>query len=1639
MSVSQLVDWLRQWVATATGQPLDQISAERPMEEFGLSSRDAVALSGEVEELLGITLSATVAYENPTIGALAKRIIEGPPPSTDTDSDTLEERPRPIGHVDIAIVGLATRFPGGASTPEQMWTLLAEGRNAVTDLPAGRWDEYSGDPVIAAALASTPTFGGYLDDVKGFDHEFWAMSPLEVENVDPQQRIALELTWEALENARIPASGLKGRQVGVFIGSSANDYSLLTASDPTTAHYYALTGTASSIIPNRVSYTFDFRGPSVSVDTACSSSLVAIHQAVQSLRLGESDMAIAGGVNMLLTPAATLGFGQIEGVLAPDGRIKAFSSDANGIVRGEGGGLVVLKRLDEAEAAGDQILGVIKGSAVNSDGRSNGLTAPNPEAQVAVLRAAYRDAGIAPSQVDYVEAHGTGTLLGDPIEADALGRVLGRGRDEMLPTLLGSAKTNFGHLESAAGAAALIKVLLSFQHDLIPATINFAGPNPYIQFDDAKLEVVDEIREWPRYSGKATAGVSGFGFGGTNAHIVVQEYVPDARPEPGPSDIPVLADGPYIFPLSGGLPSRRRLAAKKLLEWLEDGAGQDVDLASLARSLAKRNHGRSRAAVVAANRDDLLAGVRAIAEGKPRPGVFSSDAPAADGPVWVFSGFGSQHAGMGRALYESSPVFAARIDEIDALLIDEAGHSVKDMFFDESFRYQVETAQLAIFAIQVALAATLREAGARPAAVLGHSLGEVAAAAVSGGLSVEDAARVITARARLMGETEAAVTDDNIRRMALVEYSADELAAMRDEYPAVEICVYSAPTQTVIGGPDAEVQAIVARAEAEQKLGRVLDTKGAGHTAQMDPILGELTAEIMGIDARPLECAVASSVHEGTVFPRGHAPIHGEDYWTKNMRYTVFFTNAVQNTVSAGHTTFVELAPHPVALMSVAASAFASGLVEPQLIYTQNRKEDSAATLAGAVAQLYVHGHPVALDRMVAPGPYAEPPRTAWLRREHWTAARASSGGDQRMPGAHVALPDGQHVWEVQAQAVNDIDALIQAAAREVLSDVTLGAVIYHAGLPSSGTLTTMMHPHPGGASLRVFGRQGEDFALLADGVVTAGGPLSAPETFARPGSTEPVARATAAADEPTELPGQAPEKWDPASGEPVRERLTRIIAEAMGYAAEDLPAEISLVELGLDSLMAVRIKNRVEHEFSIPQLQIQALRDASLDDVEKYLVYAIENPDKVAEVAAQQQTGAAPVDVATIAEATPGEAPSEEATADSAPSEAADASRDDASAAPGEAPSQATDQRSVTEAAGLDVPPRDAAERLAFAQWATITGKSAGGIFNPLPAIDDATANRLAERLSERAGGEITVEQLRAAPNLERLADLVRDHLEGDVGLVRTLRPRKDGSTRVPVFVFHPAGGSTVVYEPLTKRLPADVPVYGFERIDGPLEERVDHYLPALREIQPRGPYVLAGWSFGGALAYTMAHRLRAEGEEVALLGLLDTVFPSEPIPDTPEEIELRWKRFADFAKVNYGFEPELPIDKLVTTDDAGQIRIMLDQLKGTNHTISGGIIEHQRASYLDNRAAWKLQPRDYDGAVVLYKAERMHDGAVQLEPRFANIAPDGGWGHVAQRLEVVQLTGDHLGVVDEPVIARVAEHLSGKLDEIEAHRSPE
>ena len=1764
-TVAELREYLRNWIADATGQNADAIDESAPMVELGLSSRDAVAMASDIEDLTGVTLTATVAFRHPTIESLAAVIVEGEPEDNEAESSDSFDWTRASdvdsAEIDVAIVGIGTRFPGDLNTPDEMWQALLDGRDAITDLPEGRWEEFLGEPRIAERVAKARTRGGYLSDIKGFDAEFFALSKMEADNIDPQQRMALELTWEALEHARIPASSLRGSSVGVYVGSSTNDYSMLSVSDPAAAHPYAITGTASSIIANRVSYFFDFRGPSMAIDTACSSSLVAVHEGVRALRARDADVVLAGGVNALITPMVTVGFDEVGGVLAPDGRIKSFSQDADGYARSEGGGMLVLKRVADARRDGDDIIAVISGSAVNHDGRSNGLLAPNPDAQAEVLRKAYKDAGVDPRTVDYVEAHGTGTILGDPIEADALGRVLGKGRAADKPALLGAVKSNVGHLESAAGAASLAKVALSLRNDKLPPSINYTGPNPYIDFEKINIKVNDTTSDWPRYSGHAIAGVSGFGFGGANAHLVVREVLPSDLVEPEPEietvavqakseaeatyvggvrmdeygefsdddddddgldvravavdaepELPGLTDEALrlleiareeldageqptpVVPLavSGFLTSRKRATAAELADWIDSPEGRAASLESIGRSLSRRNHGRSRAVVLAHDHDEAVKGLRALAEGRQTPLVLAADGPVSNGPVWVLAGFGAQHRKMGKSLYLRDEIFAQWINEVDALVQDELGYSVVELILDDSQDYGIETTQTVIFAIQVALGELLKAHGAKPGALVGQSLGEAAAAYFSGGLSLVDATRTICSRAHLMGEGEAMLFGEYIRLMALVEYSPDEISSVFSDFPDLEVCVFAAPTQTVIGGPPDQVDAIIARAESEGKFARKFQTKGASHTQQMDPLLGELAAELQGIEALPLQVPYFSTVHEGGFLRAGSEPIHDVDYWKKGLRHSVYFTHGIRNAVDNGHTTFLELAPNPVALMQVGLTTASAGLHDAQLIATLARKQDEVDSMTTAMAQLFVSGHDLdfrtLFSRATSAADYADIPPTRFKRKPHWLDVRFSADGSTILPGAHVAMPDGRHVWEYAPRAATDLAALVKAAATAVLPDAKLTGYEQRAVPADDARLVTTLTRHPGGATVQVHARIDESFTLVYDAIVTRGGQATALPTAVGAGA------AISEAAVPQAAPVEEPEddaailhdsltagagiaagfaKWSPDTGETIAQRLGTIVGSAMGYEPEDLPWEVPLIELGLDSLMAVRIKNRVEYDFDLPPIQLTAVRDANLYAVEKLIQYAIEHRDEVGQLAEVQKTQTDEEIAAAQAELMGGattvaeleEMLAKKAAEVEAPTGIPAPPTDPAG--PGTAPvpppptnpagpaaeaktpnlagaAQVLNQQAISEALNSDVPPRDAAERVTFATWAIVTGKSPGGIFNTLRSLSDEEAQKIAQRLSERAEGTITAADVTNAPTIEELATTVREFLEaGELdGFVRTIRkPEHDDD--VPVFVFHAAGGSTVVYEPLLKRLPAGTPMYGLERVEGTIQERAEQYVPKLLELNGwtdggKGkPFILTGWSLGGALAYACAIGLKQHGADVRFVGLIDTVRAGEEVPQTKEETRKRWDRYAAFAAKNFNVEiPPIPYEELEELDDAGQVQFVLDAVQNAGVQIPGGIIEHQRTSYLDNRALETVVIEPYDGHVTLYMADRYHDDAIKFEPRYAVRQPDGGWGEFVPDLEVVAIGGEHIQAIDEPYIAKVGAHMSEAINRIESEQ---
>ncbi|ANS70237.1 polyketide synthase [Streptomyces lincolnensis] len=952
-------------VSAWTGTPAATVPMDRPLADLGMSSRDAVVLAGELSHALGRELPATLLWEAPTGEALVTRLCGGAgraavtadsshssSASAASSASSTSSTPSTSYDEPVAVVGVGCRLPGGVHGPADYWRLLSDGVDAIRRVPEDRWRDFTPFPP-----ADAPRYGGYLDDVAGFDADFFHITPREAAVMDPQQRILLEVVHETLAHAAVPAASLAGTATGVFVGISAPEYGQLTGADPAAVDPWAPAGAALSVAAGRLAYVLDTHGPSMAVDTACSSSLVAVHHACVSLRTGESDTAIAAGVNLLLSPVVGVAFGR-AGALAPDGRCKPFSAAADGIGRGEGCAAVLLKRLSDAERDGDRILAVIRATAVNSDGRSGGLMAPNPAAQQAVLRSAYARAGLAPASVDHVEAHGTGTPLGDPIEAGALGAVLGRDRDPDQPLLLGSVKSNLGHLESAAGIAGLVKTVLALHHDQIPPTLHCADSGVG---NDDRLRVVTDPEPWPRYGGTATAGVSGFGFGGTNAHAVLEEWRPGAL-------LPLSPDEPAarLYPLSDLDPERLRDTAARLGDWLRTPEGQAARPADVARTLAGRTgRGPVRAAVTARDRDELTDALGALASSAPHPAVTTGDRDlVGPGSVWVFSGYGGQWAGMGRRLLAEEPAFAAAVEKLDPQLAPECGLSLYDHLASGDDLDRLEVAQPVLFGLQVALAELWRSRGLEPAAVIGHSMGEVAAAVCAGALDVPDAARVIAVRARLLSRLSGGA-------MAVVDVADAELDALREDFPGVHVAVHSSPRQKVVTGQEAEVNRLVRRLEKEGRAARAMRVVGAGHSPQVDALLPELTGALSGVRGRRPRVPVYSTVLDD---PRGDC-VFDAAHWAANLRRPVRLDRAVAAASADGHTAFVEISPHPVLTRAVADTA-----PDALLVGTLRRDADDSAAFVRQVGTLYAAGARLPLP----PGRVVDLPTPRWRHVRYW-------------------------------------------------------------------------------------------------------------------------------------------------------------------------------------------------------------------------------------------------------------------------------------------------------------------------------------------------------------------------------------------------------------------------------------------------------------------------------------------------------------------------------------------------------------------------------------------------------------------------------------------------------------------------------
>lgn len=988
VTADKLQKWFREYVSTHIECHPNEVSLDVPIRDLGLKSIDVLAIPGDLGDRFGFCIPDLAVWDNPSANDLIDSLLN------QRSADSLRES---HGHADrntqgrgsinepVAVIGVGCRFPGDIDGPERLWDFLTEKKCAITAYPDRGFTN-------AGTFAES---GGFLKDVAGFDNRFFDIPPDEALRMDPQQRLLLEVSWEALEHAGIIPESLRLSRTGVFVGVSSTDYvRLVSASAQQKSTIWDNTGGSSSIIANRISYFLDIQGPSIVIDTACSSSLVAVHLACRSLSTWDCDIALVGGTNVLISPEPWGGFRE-AGILSQTGCCHAFDKSADGMVRGEGCGVIVLQRLSDARLEGRRILAILTGSAVKQDGKSNGIMAPNPSAQIGVLENACKSARVDPLEIGYVEAHGTGTSLGDRIEAHALGMVFGRKRPGSGPLMIGSIKPNIGHLEGAAGIAGLIKAVLMVERGSLLPSGGFTEPNPAIPFTELGLRVVDELQEWPVVAGRPRrAGVSSFGFGGTNAHVIVEEAGSvGADTVSGRADVGGSGGGVVAWVISGKTASALAAQAGRLGRYVR--ARPALDVVDVGYSLVStRSVFDHRAVVVGQTRDELLAGLAGVVAGRPEAGVVCGVGKPAGKTAFVFAGQGSQWLGMGSELYAAYPVFAEALDAVVDELDRHLRYPLRDVIWghDQDLLNTTEFAQPALFAVEVALYRLLMSWGVRPGLVLGHSVGELAAAHVAGALCLPDAAMLVAARGRLMQALPAGGA------MFAVQAREDEVAPMLGH--DVSIAAVNGPASVVISGAHDAVSAIADRLRGQGRRVHRLAVSHAFHSALMEPMIAEFTAVAAELSVGLPTIPVISNV-TGQLVADDFA---SADYWARHIRAVVRFGDSVRSAHCAGASRFIEVGPGGGLTSLIEAS-----LADAQIVSVPTLRKDrpEPVSVMTAAAQGFVSG--MGLDWASVFSGYrpkrVELPTYAFQHQKFWLAP-APSVSDPTAAG-QIGASDG--------------------------------------------------------------------------------------------------------------------------------------------------------------------------------------------------------------------------------------------------------------------------------------------------------------------------------------------------------------------------------------------------------------------------------------------------------------------------------------------------------------------------------------------------------------------------------------------------------------------------------------------------------
>ncbi|MCA2263187.1 type I polyketide synthase [Mycobacterium marseillense] len=1028
-----LLDLVRSHIATVLGNTsAEAIDPDKAFQELGFDSLTAVEMRNRLKTATGLSLSPTLIFDYPTPNGLAGYIRA-----------ELAGAPQEIKHAPVArateddpivIVGMSCRYPGGVNSPEDLWQMLTEGRDVLSEFPTDRgWDlagVYNPDPDVPGTCYTRT--GGFVDGVADFDPAFFGIAPSEALAMDPQQRMFLELSWEALERAGIEPGALRGSATGMFAGVYTQGYGIDAAP---TAEGFRLTGQSSSVASGRVSYVLGLEGPAVSVDTACSSSLVALHMAAQSLRSGECDLALAGGVTVNATPDIFVEFSRMRG-LSVDGRCKAYAGAADGTGFSEGGGMLVVERLSDAQRLGHPVLAVVRGSAVNQDGASNGLTAPNGPSQQRVVRAALANAGLAASEVDVVEGHGTGTTLGDPIEAQALLATYGQDRGSGGPLWLGSVKSNMGHTQAAAGVAGVIKMVQAMRHEMLPATLHVDEPSPHVDWSAGAVSLLTEAQPWGAERPRR-AGVSSFGISGTNAHVIIEAVPSETRPSPVQvTERPAVPVLPWV--VSAKSPSALKSQAARLATHLRDQP--DLDVADVAWTLAGRSTFEQRAVIVGDDRDRLLAGLDELAADELAPSIVRGTAAPGGKTVFVFPGQGSQLLGMGRGLHGAYPIFAEAFDAVLAELDQHLLRPLRDVMWgnDESLLNTTEFAQPALFAVEVALFRLLESWGIHPDFVMGHSIGELSAAHAAGVLSLKNAAVLVAARGRFMQALPAGGA------MIAVQATEDEVRPLlvSSEEAGVGIAAVNGPASVVISGAEGAVTAIADRLRADGRRVHQLAVSHAFHSPLMDAMIDEFGTVAAGLTVgKPTIPIVSNVTGQLAADDFGTAA-----YWKRHVRDAVRFADSVRFVHAAGGNRFLEVGPSSGLTASIEETLADNAVAEISAMSALRKDRPEPVALVNTVAQGFVAGMAVDWRGAIGAANLVELPTYAFDRRRFWLArddAPADAAGLGLAPGEHALLGA---VVELPASGGVVLTGRLSPGTQGWLSDHAVGGVVLFPG-----------------------------------------------------------------------------------------------------------------------------------------------------------------------------------------------------------------------------------------------------------------------------------------------------------------------------------------------------------------------------------------------------------------------------------------------------------------------------------------------------------------------------------------------------------------------------------------------------------------